>query len=147
MKPIVLSYMEPSKVTDNKLRWQTDVDGVPFKLYVPKWRVPTPWPRQILVRISSCDGPVDRTRGRQDDLLRPIVTVVHRTSDHTGTVRFTPAGDPRDWELGEPYIPYSLLPEPTVKELVVEVEWNLRAGTWEWTKDDDYRKRNPPPPE
>jgi hypothetical protein len=39
-----VALMDPSKTTDNKLRWQADVEGVNFKLYIPKWRVPRPWP-------------------------------------------------------------------------------------------------------
>jgi len=50
---IRLSLMAPSKETDLKLRWEADVEGVAFKLYIPKWRVPRPWPTRILVRISD----------------------------------------------------------------------------------------------
>jgi len=50
---VEIALMEPSKETDNKLRWKADVEGVSFKLYVPKWRVPRPWPTRILVRVSE----------------------------------------------------------------------------------------------
>lgn len=39
--------------TDNKLRWEADVDGVSFKLYIPKWRVPKPWPDMVKVVIDE----------------------------------------------------------------------------------------------
>jgi hypothetical protein len=31
-----ITPMDPSKETDNKLRWKADVSGVEFKLYIPK---------------------------------------------------------------------------------------------------------------
>jgi hypothetical protein len=31
-----IALMNPSKETDNKLRWWADVEGVPFKLYIPE---------------------------------------------------------------------------------------------------------------
>ena len=133
-----IALMNPSKETDNKLRWQADVEGVSFKLYIPKKRVPRPWPVRILVRVSD----VLDTAQRQDrtpastrklgssPLERPIGAIVEKVSEHTETVRFAPRGDPKDWEIGEPYIPYSLLPSPSVKTLRIEVEWDRTAGTW-----------------
>ena len=52
MKEIsMLHQMQPSKETDNKLRWEAcDQD---FKLYIPKWRVPQPWPIRIVVRLDD----------------------------------------------------------------------------------------------
>ena len=44
-------WMALDKETDNKVRWTADVDGVTFSLYVPKWRVPEPWPSRIRVTV------------------------------------------------------------------------------------------------
>src|ERR1700680_1351555 len=39
------------KSTERKLRWDENIDGTNFELYVPKWRVPEPMPPLISVRI------------------------------------------------------------------------------------------------
>jgi hypothetical protein len=45
---IEMALLKPSKETENKLRWSTYMnDGSKFHLYVPKWRVPEPWPGRI----------------------------------------------------------------------------------------------------
>jgi hypothetical protein len=50
--------------------------------------------------------------------------VVKRVSEHTETIRYAPIGDPTYWEIGEPYIPRSLIPsEPELIE--IEVRWDL----------------------
>src|SRR5437667_4156669 len=108
---VEVALMDPSKTTDNKLRWQAVVEGVNFKLYVPKWRVPRPWPTRILVRISDVPAGAQvrdqaATAASSNSLERPICGIVERVREHTQTVRFAPQGDPRDWEMGEPYIPY-----------------------------------------
>jgi len=37
-----------------------------------------------------------------------IVSYVERFEEHTETLRYRPVGDDNEWEIGEPYIPYSL---------------------------------------
>jgi hypothetical protein len=126
---IEMSLMSPSKETENKLRWVADVDGIPFQLYIPKWRVPTQWPNRIRVFISELSDPQSsRSSVVPKD---PIVVVVERVSEHTQTVRFAPEGDPKEWQVGEPYIPYGLLPTPTSNRLRLEIEWDTSAGTWD----------------
>src|SRR5438876_11263084 len=104
---IEIALMDPSKETDNKLRWQADVDGVNFKLYIFKWRVPRPWPTRILVRVSDVPSgkeihqPVKSANS--DSLEQSISAIVHKVREHTQTVRFAPQGDSKDWEIGEPY--------------------------------------------
>ena len=54
MIPNVLLEMElfdAAKETERKLRWDVDVEGTLFSLYIPKWRVPVPWPSRIFVSI------------------------------------------------------------------------------------------------
>lgn len=134
---VEISLMDPSKETDNKLRWRADVEGVDFKLYIPKWRVPLPWPRRIIVVISALPMETSRAtqaeppnRGAKEPRERAIVAVVDRVREHTETVRFAPRGDPEQWEIGEPYIPYALLPTPSTQSLRLEVRWDRTAGTW-----------------
>ncbi len=97
---VEISLMDPSKETDNKLRWRADVEGVDFKLYVPKWRVPLPWPRRIIVTISALPRETSRAgraepadQGGREPLERDIVAVVDRVREYTETVRFAPRGD------------------------------------------------------
>ena len=61
---------------------------------------------------------------------RPIVAIVDEVTEHTKTVRFAPRGKQEEWEIGEPYIPYSLLPDPLPRTVQVEVRWDRSAGTW-----------------
>lgn len=127
-----VALMDPSKETDNKLRWHADIDGVDFKVYVPKWRVPVPWPQRILVRIEETTSQNERLvpSGNAKVEALPIFVLVEKNVEHTTTVRYTPSGDPEGWELGEPYIPYPLLPSPPPQRLGIEVEWDWSAGTW-----------------
>ena len=46
---IEMTRLEAAKETDNKLRWDVDIDDTRFSLYIPKWRVPQPWPSRIWV--------------------------------------------------------------------------------------------------
>ncbi len=108
-------------MTDNKLRWQTNIKGAPFEIYIHKWRVPHPWPGRIIVQIEN-----DFERGKPwlDEMSQqastdldpkePIIAVVERFSQHSRTVRFAAEGSSG---LGGPgfkdfpgiYIPNELL--------------------------------------
>ena len=126
---IEMALLKPSKETQNKLRWSTHVeeDDAPFHLYIPKWRVPMPWPGRILVRIGSYVGDpaaFDESpclEGRLEDSIRVLVG---RVMDHTRTVQYAPVGEQESWQIGQPYIPYSLVPG-SADLLVIEVEWDL----------------------
>ena len=127
-----ITLMDPSKETENKLRWWADVEGVAFKLYIPKRRVPKPWPLRVHVTVS--EHPADRDKAiaaGAGNLEEPIVCVVRKVAEHTETVRYCPLGDPRAWDLGEPYIPLALLPANPPRLLHLEVRWDRSAGTWE----------------
>lgn len=131
-----VSVMEPSSETDNKLRCRADVGDATFNLYIPKWRVPKPWPRRIIVAIGRpINQELPSTRlglssRRTLERELPIVAVVDRFRDHTKTVRFRPRGDQEKWEVGEPYIPYALLPDKRAQTVELEVRWDLTGGTW-----------------
>ncbi|NLS78479.1 MAG: hypothetical protein GXY76_14580 [Chloroflexi bacterium] len=123
--------LEPSKETVTKLRWSAYVeeDNAPFELYIPKWRVPEPWPGRIRVGIAAYKGKPSAfkespfSEGRPED---PIRVLVRRVSDLVHSVRYAPLGEPESWQIGEPYIPYSLIPGGA-DWLVIEVAWDLRS--------------------
>ena len=130
-----IALMNPSKETDNKLRWCADVEGVSFKLYIPKWRVPRPWPLGLEVVLEEQQGDDFATgpsvlRSESPDLERPIIATLEKVQEHTETVRYRPIGSPDRWELGEPYVPYALLPTSPPRYLRVMVRWDRSVGTW-----------------
>lgn len=55
MKMNKILLLKLSKETNRKLRWSTYVgeDNTKFELYIPKWRVPEPWPKCIRVIIQA----------------------------------------------------------------------------------------------
>lgn len=122
--------MRPSRKTPNTLRWEAHVekDKKDFELYIPKWRVPKPWPGRIRVRISPHHGEdlevPDRNTYTLESLREPISALVTPTKDHVNTRQYEPSGDREDWQIGFPYIPYSLIP-PGSDLLVIQVEWDL----------------------
>jgi hypothetical protein len=114
--------------TDNKVRWVARTGETTFDLYIPKWRVPKPWPERIAVTTSlPIDQDLTRFVGGLNEKVKdktlPITSIVDRVSDHTKTVRFRPRGEAADWEIGEPYIPYVLLPKRDALSVIVEVRW------------------------
>lgn len=126
---IEMALLKPSKETPNKLRWsaQVEEDNAPFHLYIPKWRVPEPWPGRIFVGIEPFSGdPSDFAQSPcdLDNLDNPIKVLVERFKEHPPTVRYRQLGDKGDWQIGEPYIPKSLIP-PDSHFLIIEVKWDL----------------------
>ena len=129
--PVELTLLEVYKETDNKVRWDAPIDDTNFELYIPKWRVPLPWPRRIRVTISPISHDSDFAASRMtpvqcsDDpsLVRtPIDAIIKKNRCHTKTVRYDPVDDSHDWEIGSPYIPYSLTHDEANK-LRLSVEW------------------------
>ncbi len=113
------------KLTDNKIRWNASVEGVQFKLYIPKWRVPDPTPDPIYVTIEKAKESEEPTvPGIRASPSKQIRTIVRFVSEHTETIRYRPSGDPQDWELGEPYVPKSLLLRPWPVQIAVIVQWS-----------------------
>jgi len=126
---IEMALLKPSKETENKLRWSTYVeqDDTAFHLYIPKWRVPEPWPGRIYVGIEPFDGdPLTFASSANsiDELEKSIKALVQPVMEHTRTFRYAPLGEKRDWQIGEPYIPFSLIP-PDSHILSVQVRWDL----------------------
>jgi hypothetical protein len=131
-----------AKETANKLRWDALVDGVTFSLYIPKWRVPNPWPGHIWVlvlprrqegddlpNLSKDDVEADSTTRKE-----PIVATVSRYSEHTETVRYTPGGDRDDWEIGEPYVPRTIAGEHGLLRLIIMWDITSRGAFVDFSK-------------
>lgn len=124
--------MDPSKETPNTLRWTAVVkNGDKFELYIPKWRVPVPWPAQLVVIVDE-NIPVPQVALTSTSEIDPIKVVVKKVSEHGRTVRYQPLGkDKKKWEIGEPYIPKFIL-SPQFPDLVyLEIFWDDSIGTWE----------------
>ena len=129
-----MTLFHSAKETENKLRWDVDIDGTNFALYIPKWRVPEPWPSRIWVNISpqraKCDDLPNLTEeaAHRDPSLKdePIIATVLRVREHTETVRFQPVGDKEVWEIGEPYVPRTLI-ENGEERLRFVVMWDVTS--------------------
>jgi hypothetical protein len=114
--PIDAQTLLVSKETENKLRWSAKVNGIDFKIYIPKWRVPEPWPQRIIVEtqplyLGENDLPmVTRSAVKADPSAksREIIATVQLMKKCTETIRYRPIGDPDEWGIGEPYLPVAL---------------------------------------
>jgi len=129
---IEMALLEQSRETDKKVRWDADVDGTRFSLYIPKWRVPEPWPRLIDVTVGpraqekpdtlsptdACHAPESRNK--------PIVAHLKKYAECTQTIRYRPEGDSEGWEIGEPYIPTPMT-FGGAERLTIEVKWQRGA--------------------
>ncbi|MCG2790900.1 MAG: hypothetical protein L6305_04010 [Actinomycetia bacterium] len=122
-----------NKETDNKYRWDAMVDNAPLEIYIPKWRVPDPYPQRISVQIfepadSRC--PIVTIHSKKEVKekpglrLGPITAEVTFTEVKELTVRYDPVlagNDAR--EIGSPYIPKTLLDDPPQTRLVIVINW------------------------
>ena len=118
------------KETERKLRWGKEIGETTFSLYIPKWRVPKPWPKKIYVDIEPAVSLGKRrkrhTRAdaqRNKELNRkPITAMIRSLQEHTKTLRYQPLGHGDDWDIGEPYIPYELTHDSS-EYLQLTVNW------------------------
>lgn len=126
-----LSFLNPSRPTENKIRWTVNVGGAPFHLYIPKRRVPQKIPMGLEVVVDEViPRRIQQPITPNNDY--PIKAIVVLVRKHTKTVRYRPIGDdPKKWEIGEPYIPKDLLPDPYPKTLYIEVRWDYTEGVWQ----------------
>lgn len=86
---IEMVLLDAAKQTANKVRWDADIDGTRFSLYIPKWRVPVPWPELIRVTIEEGHAvprryPTAAAVSPETDLLAsPVVAHVRAFHEHT----------------------------------------------------------------
>jgi hypothetical protein len=130
-----LTIHEFNKETENKYRWDCEVDyGAKFELYIPKWRVPESLPKKIYVTIEPVikgkkPHRVNRKSIEQSATLKkqPIEALVRYFEAKTKAIRYSPQGEEKDWEIGSPYIPISLIQaliqEGSDQELFITVKW------------------------
>lgn len=126
-----VKVLEYCKETDGKIRWDVKVDKANFQLYIHKWRVPRPEPRRVrvVIYLPGNELPVFSQLKVSDAVSKPelrrspILAKVRFNSEHTETIRYDPIGDPKNLEIGSPYIPKKLLPKEPPSELTISVEW------------------------
>jgi len=94
--------LDAKKQTVTTLRWDAwaEEDKAYFEFYIPKSRVPEPWPGRIFVGIDQFSGdPSDFAQSPcdLDNLDNPIKVSVKPIEDeyHTKTVRYRQLGDKR----------------------------------------------------
>lgn len=132
MNIIEMKLFEAAKETDNKLRWDFEVQNTKFSIYIPKWRVPRPWPSKIYLRVDPRRGDsIDNPNLSLEDVKKdaalthePIVAIVSFLERKTETIRYRPEGDDKKWEIGEPYIPKPLAFNES-KKLRLIIFWDL----------------------
>jgi len=120
--------LQYSKETDGKLRWDKDIDGTLFELYIPKWRVPEPLPETIYVEFLDYNPDTFETDARQYsnkvECGEDIKILLFYDREHSVTYRYTPNKNyySNNWPLGKPYIPKSIIPDKP-ERLVIHVKW------------------------
>ena len=125
---IEMALLAENKETDNKVRWAADVQGTSFKLYIPKWRVPEPWPHLIHVTVSQLEAEKPLRLSREaaeahpESCSRSIVAHLRKYREQTQTIRYRPEGDEKEWEIGEPYIPTAMTFDEA-ERLTITVDW------------------------
>lgn len=119
--------------TGGTLVWSASTSNARFYLYMPKWRVPEPWPALITVRITDNltewekYEPLTPTAAQKNPerLERPIFAKIGYPKPHTETFRYDPFDVQDEAEIGSPYIPMSLLPFEPPEVLLIQVRWAL----------------------
>ena len=133
MKKIFCTYY---KDTSGMHRWDAIVERAPLEIYIYKWRVPDPYPSRISVEIfnrteySQSIYFLDRKEANADPQLcyKPIIAEVVFLEDHTRTAKYDPVLSKGKREIGNPYIPYTLLSDPPPSRLVIVINWEYDMG-------------------
>ena len=120
--------LSEDKETPNKIRFTGVQDDVPFSIYIPKWRVPVPHPDKIIVSLlpghTSFNLSITENQISDLPLLRnyPVHSHLVKDRNHSETIRYSPVGPEKNWEIGKPYIPHDLTHEQA-DELTVIIYW------------------------
>jgi hypothetical protein len=127
-------FCDYDNCTDNKYRWKTMVGIAPLVIYIPKWRVPDPYPQRISLQFfepKDSRYPNVTIHDKKEikakpwlrlDRINAEVTLTDET--HKLVVRYDPVlvgNDAR--EIGSPYIPKTLLYKPPQTRLVIIINW------------------------
>ena len=135
MKKIYCSYY---KDTNGMHRWDYMAEHTKLEIYIHKWRVPDPYPSRISVEIFNRDGysqsiyHLDRRKANANPQLcyNPITAEVAFLENHTLTAKYDPVLGKGKREIGNPYIPYTLLSDPPPIRLVIVIKWVKENGTY-----------------
>lgn len=138
------------KSTPNKMVWSVDVEGIEFKLYIPKWRVPEPEPRQILVKIITPDEDIEnklfitkeKIEANPQLRLSKIYSDIIKIEEHSSTIRFDPLGDTRYWEIGSPYIPKTIFGKNKYEQLTIIIDWLILQDSLMETSEIESKDLN-----
>ena len=129
---IEMKLLKKIEEIDKKIRWDAEIDGAPFKLYIPKWRAPNPWPKVIDVSIEIYNNQqpltVSRDSARKVPELcqKPIFALFKKNVEKEHAIRYRPEGGRFSWEIGELYIPISLTLD-RAENLFIRVQWQKRS--------------------
>jgi hypothetical protein len=111
---------------DGKFRWDAQLQDALFELYIPDWRVPEPIPERIRVNVclnGKATGIIEEDVVANPDLRnRNIMAEARFREEKTKTHRYDAIGEPNQTEIGNPFIPFSLLPSRP-ERVWLYVEW------------------------
>jgi len=128
MEMILCTYY---KETSGMYRWDAMVKKAPLEIYILKWRVPDPYPSRISVEIfERAEYPQSIYPLNQKEVIanpqlchNPITAEVTFLENHTLTAKYDPVLSKGVREIGNPFIPYALLPDPPPTQLVIVINW------------------------
>ena len=128
------------KDTTNWYRWdaKVDEDDTLLEIYLPKWRVPDPYPLRISMEIHEPSEyrrpivPLNREEALANPRLRraPITAEVTFTKDRSPKAEYGPVLDDDVREIGDLFIPKTLLAGLTPKRLVIVINWETGNGNY-----------------
>ena len=107
----MITILYYAKSTERKYRWDANIDGTPFEIYIPIDVFQGCRPESIRVQFSKSSDEITEC---------DIRAVVSYKEEMSRTVRYDPIGDSAQL-IGSPYIPISMLHESMVDERYPEV--------------------------
>jgi len=131
MEKIFCTY---SKQTDCTYRWDTKIENATLEVTIFKWRVPNPRPSQISVEIFEWDkytqsiDYLNQEECRANPKLRSnfIVERVSFNEDcHRLTTKYKTDLNNDIREIGDLFIPKTLLGTLPPKRLVIVINWKM----------------------
>ena len=125
-----------SKSTEGMHRWDAMIGHAPLEIYIPRWRVPDPYPSHISVEIFEWAEYLQSINYLyQEELLanpelshNSIVTRVTFNKDCSLTAKYKTDLNNDVREIGDPFIPKTLLSTLPPKRLVIVINWERGNG-------------------